>query len=406
MISSYRDKRPLYPDRNPRLRAIWITSEYHPRVGGLENLVAELVSGLSATIEIGLVTGLHQCPRSGQAVAHLGALNLGGSKTKAELRAVRTALRALCIAFGPDIIHLASGGLAVFAEDLADLAPIYCTVHCKDVTDPWQKAPGIDVDRAIAEGLALCHKVFCVSDYTRRQVLARSPEAKAETMTPGLVVPVEASGAIRSVLSAPRPVEPRIVTVGRVVDRKGHFLLLDALEKVRAPFHWDVAGGGALEGALRKRIERSPLRDRVHIHGAVDEDRLGALLRRADLFALTPFEIERDGHVDAEGFGLVYLEAAMHGKPSVGSTAGGCREAIRHGVTGFVADPHDTDAIASYIETLLLDRPLSQAMGIAAFERLAHDFRLEDRVAALRQSYLETAAARGRRPADAVAVGL
>ncbi|MEF3088070.1 hypothetical protein, partial [Bacillus altitudinis] len=85
-----------------------------------------------------------------------------------------------------DVIHLANGGLACFAPLLQEIAPLFCTVHCKDITAPWQCVPGADVSAAIASGLELCAKVFCVSDYARTHLAALAPGARAETLTPGL----------------------------------------------------------------------------------------------------------------------------------------------------------------------------------------------------------------------------
>ena len=79
-------------------------------------------------------------------------------------------------------------GLACFAALLSDIAPVFCTVHCKDITAPWQRIPGADVGAAIAAGLESCVRVFCVSDYTRCHLLKLAPRAVAETLTPGLAV--------------------------------------------------------------------------------------------------------------------------------------------------------------------------------------------------------------------------
>ena len=392
MPQTYRNVRPFFHDRTSRLRVIWITSEYFPRVGGLEKLVAALVSGLSERAEVGLVTALHQRPVEGEKVRHLAALNLQNCATTSELDEVRATLRQVCADFRPDAIHLASGGLACFARDLVDLAPVFCTVHCKDVTAPWQKIPGADVRTAVAAGLSLCSTVFCVSDYTRGHVLRLAPDACATTMTPGLAVALAASArVVRSIYATPPAAVPRVVTVGRIVDRKGHALLLDALEAIDVPFFWDIVGTGPLEAGLRARIGGSAIADRVRFHGALSDDDLSLLLDRCDIFALTPFEIQSDGQIDAEGFGLVYLEAALHGKPSVGSRAGGCREAIADGLTGYTVDPHDRTALRDAIARLLRDRPLRRSMGLAAFERLDRDFRIERRVDDLMRCYRSAA---------------
>jgi glycosyltransferase involved in cell wall biosynthesis len=102
---------------------------------------------------------------------------------------------------------------------------------------------------------------------------------------------------------------------------------------------------------------------------------------------LTPIEIREGDGLDAEGFGMVYLEAASYGKASVGSTLGGCGEAIEDGITGFAVDPRDADALAAAVNRLLSSLELRRSMGLAARERLRSTFRIEDRAAILMKRY-------------------
>jgi glycosyltransferase involved in cell wall biosynthesis len=367
-----------------RLRVLWITSEYHPRIGGLEKLTEQTIGALAGSAVIGLITDLGQAPKPGEPIGHVGALNLKGCRTPEEFQAVRGALRSLAERFGPDAIHLASGGLACFAELLSGVAPVFCTVHCKDVTAPWQRIPDADVDAAIARGLQRCARVFCVSDYTRGQVARLSPAALAETLTPGL--PVGNSSSVNSRFT-PEGGIPRILTVARLQPRKGHLLLVEALKLVKQPFIWDVVGTGPLLEELDLAIERSSIAERTILHGAVDDAQLALLFEQCDLFALTPIEVRQGNRLDAEGFGMVYLEAASHGKPSVGSVEGGCGEAIADGITGLAVEPRDPDALAGAIERLLSSFELRRSMGVAARERLRSEFRIEDRAAILMKRY-------------------
>lgn len=368
-------------------RLLWITSEYNPRVGGLEKLVEQLLAALSPFADIGLITDVGQYPKPGEPVRHVGALNLKGCRTAAEFQAACAQLHTICKDFQPDAIHLASGGLACFAELLSDIAPVFCTVHCKDITAPWQHIPEADVGAAIAAGLERCVRVFCVSDYARRHLSTMAPGAVARTLTPGMPAAAFAISPGQPSYFTPSGGTPRILTVARLAPRKGHRLLLDALETIRRPFIWDIVGDGPIKSAFEARVERSAVADSIVMHGILPGEQLALLFRQCDLFALTPIEIADGRGIDAEGFGIVYLEAAAHGKPSVGSVLGGCGEAIADGVTGFAVDPHDTSGLAASVESLLESKSLRQSMGLAAFDRLKSDFRIEDRAAILMRSY-------------------
>jgi phosphatidylinositol alpha-1,6-mannosyltransferase len=370
--------------RSRRLRILWITSEYHPRVGGLEKLTEQMLAALGSSCDVGLITNLGQHPKPGEPVSHVGALDLKGCRTTKQFDSVRGELRHLAETFRPDAIHLASGGLACFADLLSDLAPIFCTVHCKDVTAPWQRVPGTDVKAAIAGGLARCARVFCVSDYTRGHVERLAPTAPAETLTPGLPA---GSSSQRESRFTPEGGIPRILTVSRVAPRKGHHLLLEALKRVKHTFIWDVVGTGPLLEEVDARVEQSAIAGQTILHGAVDDGQLALLFGQCDLFALTPVEVREGDDVDAEGFGMVYLEAASYGKASIGSTLGGCAEAIADGSTGLAVDPRDTEALARAVELLLSSLELRRSMGRAARQRLLTEFRMEDRVTALMRHY-------------------
>jgi phosphatidyl-myo-inositol dimannoside synthase len=388
-MSIFRRLRPFATRQRPRL--LWITSEYHPRIGGLEKLTEQMIAALAAYADVGLITDLGQAPKPGELVDHVGALNLKGCRSRDEFQAVCSSLHVLAERFEPDAIHLASGGLACFAELLSDLAPVFCTVHCKDVTAPWQRIPGADVKAAIARGLERCARVFCVSDYTRGHVARLSPAAVAETLTPGLP-----AGSLSDATSrfTPEGGIPRILTVARLVPRKGHLLLLDALKLVKQPFIWDVVGTGPLLEEVDLSIEKSSIAERTILHGAVDDTQLRLLFEQCDFFALTPIDVREGDGIDAEGFGMVYLEAATYGKASVGSTLGGCGEAIADGLTGVASDPRDAAGLAAAIERLLSSLELRRSMGFAARERLRSAFRLEDRAARLMKHYkaMDTAA--------------
>jgi phosphatidylinositol alpha-1,6-mannosyltransferase len=78
---------------------------------------------------------------------------------------------------------------------------------------------------------------------------------------------------------------------------------------------------------------------------------------------------ERWGGLEAEGFGIVFLEAAACGVPAVAGRSGGAWEAVEDGVTGFVVDPLDAGAVADALARLLDDPALRHTMGATARTR-------------------------------------
>jgi phosphatidylinositol alpha-1,6-mannosyltransferase len=92
-------------------------------------------------------------------------------------------------------------------------------------------------------------------------------------------------------------------------------------------------------------------------------------------------EIRNKG--DAEGFGVVYLEAGACGKPVVAGDSGGVRDAVRDGETGLLVDPEDPVAVADAIGKFLADRAFAQRLGTRGRSRVIAEFDYRGGVAEL-----------------------
>lgn len=149
-----------------------------------------------------------------------------------------------------------------------------------------------------------------------------------------------------------------ILTVGRIVPRKGLDAVIRALPQVleQAPdAHYLVVGDGHYRAALETLVERLGLRDRVTFAGKVAEEELADYYRIADVFAMPNREMP-DG--DTEGFGLVFLEANACGVPVIGGRAGGAVEAVQDGENGILVDGWSLEDIAEALTRLLTDEAL------------------------------------------------
>jgi glycosyltransferase involved in cell wall biosynthesis len=142
-----------------------------------------------------------------------------------------------------------------------------------------------------------------------------------------------------------------------------------------------VVGGGNDIDRLRQLAQTLGVHDSIEFLGRVSDEELDAEYGRATLFAL-PGRARLTPPAQGEGFGLVFIEAGAYGLPAIAGRAGGAIEAVDHGVTGLLVDPHDVDDIASAIVRLLGDAETRLRMGSAAvhrsatrfsYERFAHD---------------------------------
>lgn len=177
----------------------------------------------------------------------------------------------------------------------------------------------------------------------------------------------------------------RIICVGRLIERKGVWELLDAMPTVLEQIpnaHLDLAGGGKLQQALSARVAELGLDANVTLHGSVAHDQLPVLLRGAALFALPSH---------AEGMSNALLEGISCGLPVVVTDTGGTEELVEG--NGLVVPIKDIPALAAAIVAVLSNDEERKAMGEASL-RVADNYSWDQ----MAQSYQELY--RQRRQAD------
>ncbi len=161
---------------------------------------------------------------------------------------------------------------------------------------------------------------------------------------------------------------PVLLTLSRLMRRKGHDHVLQALPRIRRRFpglRYAIAGSGPEEVRLRGLVRDSGLDDCVRFLGRIPSEDVVPLMQAADLFVHPNRELDNG---DVEGFGIVFLEAGACALPVVGGNSGGTPDAVRDGVTGFLVDPEDPEEIAARVTHLLDDGELRQRMGRAGRE--------------------------------------
>ena len=169
---------------------------------------------------------------------------------------------------------------------------------------------------------------------------------------------------------------PLVLSVSRLVPRKGMDVLIQAAARLagsgRYPdLHVVIAGQGRDKPRLEHLIRRTGAP--AQLMGRVSNADLPDLFACADVFVLSCRS--RWAGLEQEGFGIVFLEAAATGVPSVAGESGGSAEAVVDGETGFVLrDPSDVGAVAAAIERLICDPGLASRQGQAARHRAEVDF--------------------------------
>lgn len=160
-----------------------------------------------------------------------------------------------------------------------------------------------------------------------------------------------------------------LLTVGAVTRRyhyKGQDMVIRALPKIVqvVPNVVYVIAGAVQDREYLLGVAREcGVAARVKIIGPVSADELPALYNCADVFVMCSREERARHSILAEGFGIAFLEASSCGKAVVGGNSGGVPDAIVNGVTGFLVDPTNPEAIARTILRLLTDPALAEQLG-------------------------------------------
>ena len=159
-----------------------------------------------------------------------------------------------------------------------------------------------------------------------------------------------------------------LLSVGSLVPRKGHDVLVSALAKV-ADLDWRLTIVGprdrdpATTAQLEAQIAALGLARRITLAGAVTPDRLAEFYAAADVFVLAS---------RFEGYGMAFAEAASCGLPMIGTATGAIPDMIRPGA-GLLVPPDDIEALAAALRRLITDRALREhlaAAALAAADRL------------------------------------
>ncbi len=183
---------------------------------------------------------------------------------------------------------------------------------------------------------------------------------------------------------------PHILSIGRLVPKKGFPILLQALHFLRRggyQFRCSIVGDGPIQNELRQQIAQLRLGNWVELVPPMSQGDLLDYYRRADLFALA-CEVQEDG--DRDGIPNVIVEAMAMGLPIVSTRISGIPECVADGVTGLLVAEKDPLALAVAMALLLGEPEWAQQLGRAGRKKVERDFdgrrNVEQIAAALRQT--------------------
>jgi phosphatidylinositol alpha-1,6-mannosyltransferase len=298
-------------------------------------------------------------------------------------RSVRTRIDGLAREVGADVVFLDPWLPLGLVGPRLHAAPYVVVVHGAEVTVPGRLPFSRRLGARVLRGSL---GVVAASEYVAREAVraARRP-------LPGVVIPpgvdlerfrpVDASErfAVRRAFGLHEE-RPLVLGVSRLVPRKGFDVLIDAMAGL-PDVQLAVAGAGRDRSRLEARAAKRGLTGRVRFLGRVPDGVLAPLHASADVFAV-PCR-DRWLGLEAEGFGIVFMEAAAAGVPAVAGRSGGSPEAVVDGETGFVVDGRSAVEVRAAVARLVADPELRTRLGRAARARAVAEFSYDHLVARL-----------------------
>lgn len=219
-----------------------------------------------------------------------------------------------------------------------------------------------------------------LGDYTKRaisQSVTAQAAAKMVKIAPGIdtdhFAPVE-SYQLRAELNLTD--KKVIVSVGRLVHRKGQDILIEAMPEITRHIpnaHILMIGEGPYRSYLENRVKALQLEDQVTFIGRLQYQELPRYICVGDLFVMP--SRSRLAGLEVEGLGIVYLEASACGLPVIAGDSGGAPDAVLQGETGLVVDGTSKSEVAEAVVELLADSARSHSMGLRGRQWIVQEWR-------------------------------
>lgn len=355
-----------------------ITWNFPPRQGGIENLIAGLFGGLKKNHRLFIITSFAPVADAKEPVFRPRCPGLLPFFLYSLYRG------SVLLTRHPEI-QVIVGGSALMIPVVVLLAKLFrrrsvVLVHGLDLA-----YPSVPYRVCWLRWLRHCDRVVANSFYTARLAEAKkAPKDAVHIIPPGIHWD---SFALPDVGEEKKEMgldgRKILLFVGRLARRKGvseflrrsfvkiirevpeaYFLIVGGNPSSSLAHHEDIAS------EIRRVVREMGLESHVRMLGRLADKELAKVYRISDLMVLPALSMQDD----VEGFGIVILEAAAAGRPTVATRVGGIPDAIEHGRSGILVDPEDYDLISQTIVKLLQDDQARLALGGYAQKRAREQF--------------------------------
>ena len=351
-------------------RTLCITNDFGPRAGGIETFVVGLIERMPKnSVVVYTASQADSAPFDEMWFRNYGVEVIRDS-SKVLLPSFRVGRNVRKLVRERNITTVffgAAAPLALLAPGLrrAGVKRIVALTHGHEVW--WSRLWPFSI--AIARIGRSVDALTYLGEFTRGEIakaLNPASVAKLVRIAPGIDTEhfaprSDAQGLRESLGLADKKV---IVSVGRLVHRKGQDVLIAAMPEIIKSIddvHLLLIGEGPYKKELDRRIRNLGLANRVTFVGRVQYPDLPRYICVGDVFAMP--SRSRLAGLEVEGLGIVYLEASACGLPVIGGISGGAPDAVLQGETGFSVDGTSAHEVARAVVKVLGDKELAQKLG-------------------------------------------
>ena len=362
---------------------LFITNDFGPRAGGIETFVHGLIERLPRGSVIVYTSAQPDSDKFDAKWLSEFGVEVVRDRSKILLPTPRVIRACQKLVKSRKLTRVAFGAaapLGIMARSMrsAGAEKIVALTHGHEVW--WAKVPPFSF--AINFMSKNIDAITYLGDYTRGEIskaISKNDVGKLVQIAPGIdvdhFVPTDSSELRAQLGLADKAV---IISVGRLVHRKGQDKLISALPAIRAAVpnvHLVLVGVGPHQKYLENLVAKLNISNCVTFIGRINYSELPKYICVGDIFAMP--SRSRFFGLEVEGLGIVYLEASACGLPVVGGKSGGAPDAVLVGETGVVVDGTNSSEIAEACIDLLNNPELCALMGATGRTWIIENWRWE-----------------------------
>ena len=326
-----------------------LTRNFPPEIGGMQNLMHGLTKSLAKLNIVKVFADYHENYLDFDKNVNFSIERIGGPKLLRKYR------KSYLI---NEFLKNNRNVECIIADHWKSLELIntnkkrICLIHSKEINHE----KGSKQNKRLIKILNNVDHIVSNSIFTKKLAINIGiDEKKIEVINPGVdpisIIPKEKINEAEKLFDGK---SKRIITVSRFDKRKNHEKVIMAIRNLKEIYHdiiYICIGYGDEEENLKKLVTEMQLNENVKFLKNIENDLKNALISKSNIFIMPSIIYNKS----VEGFGIVFIEAAQYGIPSIGGKDGGASDAIINGKTGLICDGNNLNDIYSSIDKLLKD---------------------------------------------------